>query len=261
MPIEIKKALELLEQYKQEEKSLREIKYDNDAFKLWLDKVNTVIQAAFGKDSDEYEKFNPPDYFTYDIDLHVDKQMNYSEILRRHELGIQSILQKYEILGVPESTKITPDIEGIIVTEDEQPKAFIVHGGVQSVISKMKEFLLALDIQPIVVEEQPNAGMALDDKVEFYLNKADCAIILATADDDIKGKFYPRHNVSHEIGLTQKTIPDKIIYLLAECAEFPTNISPKVWERFNPENMEVAFTRVAKELKSFGIIKAVKPEG
>jgi len=258
--MDLQKALELLEQYKQEIESLRELKYDNGAFQLWRDKVIIVIQAAFGKDSDEYKKLNPRHFYTLVMQTDTEQQKNYMEILGRHELGIEFILQKYEILGVPDSTKVTPDIKGIVITENEQPKVFIAHGGVPSVISKLKEYLLALGIQPIVVEEQPNAGMAVDDKVEFYLNEADCAIILATADDDINGKFYPRQNVAHEIGLAQKTMSNKIIYLLAECAEFPTNISPKVWERFNPENMEGAFMRVAKELKSFGIVKVFKPE-
>jgi hypothetical protein len=58
--------------------------------------------------------------------------------------------------------------------------------------------------------------------------------------------------------LAQKTFPEKIIYLLEEGAEFPANIKPKVWERFTQGCMDEAFIAIARELKAFGLIRAIK---
>ncbi len=82
-------------------------------------------------------------------------------------------------------------------------------------------------------------------------------VILATGDDRIDGKLHPRQNVIHEIGLARKTHPGKIIYLLEKDAEFPSNISPKVWESLDQQNLENVFLRIITELKAFGILKAL----
>ncbi len=83
-------------------------------------------------------------------------------------------------------------------------------------------------------------------------------IILATGDDEFKGKLHPRQNVIHEIGLAQKSHPGKIIYLLEEGAEFPSNINPRVWEHFRQRNMISAFLCIIRELRALGILLAVR---
>lgn len=141
----------------------------------------------------------------------------------------------------------------------EPPKAFISHGKKSAALTKLKEFLRALGVELLIVKELPSMDKTVDDKVNFYLGQADFVIILATGDDEIEGKLHPRQNVIHEIGLAQKTHTGKIIYLLEEGAEFPSNIRPKVWERFKQRNMMNAFLYIAKELRAYGILRAVKP--
>jgi len=251
--VNIEKALEFLKKYLNELEGLKNLKYDNLEWLKWKSRVNVVSQATFGSDSREYKEFNVTHRR---MQTSVGKeQREYLEDLNGHELGITNILQKYEILGIPSS----PEVKAI-KSEADSPKAFIAHGGESEALSKLSEFLIALGIDPLVAEHQASKDMALDSKVEHYLEQADCAIILATGDDEINSKLYPRQNVSHEIGLAQKTILDKIVYLLEEDATFSSNISPKVWQRFTKEIMDQAFIAVARELKAFGIIKAVKPQ-
>ena len=144
-------------------------------------------------------------------------------------------------------------------SSSEPPKAFISHGRESAALNKLEEFLRALGVEPIIVKEQPSLDRTVDDKVNFYLGQADLVVILATCDDEIDSKLHPRQNVIHEIGLAQKTHTGKIIYLLEAGAEFPSNISPKVWERFKQRNMMNAFLCIAKELRAYGMLKAVKP--
>lgn len=141
------------------------------------------------------------------------------------------------------------------------PKAFIAHGGDSPALAKLKSFLEALGVEPIVVEEQPSEGRSVGENVDWYSRQADCAIILATK-GDIDGKtggFIPRGNVLMEIGKLQELFKDRIIYLLQAGTKFPTNVSEKVWGRFTSSLMDNAFIKIAKELKKFGILKAVKP--
>jgi predicted nucleotide-binding protein len=143
----------------------------------------------------------------------------------------------------------------------EPPKAFIAHGGDSPALSKLKSFLEALGVQPLIVEEQPSEGRSVGENVDWYARQADCAIILATKGDiDSKtGRFIPRGNVLIEIGKSQELFKDRIIYLLQAGAKLPTDVSEKVRERFTPQSIDNAFIKIAKELNKFGILKAVKP--
>jgi len=142
----------------------------------------------------------------------------------------------------------------------EVPKAFISHGKESVALKKLEDFLHNLGIIPLIVKEQPSLDKTVSDKVEYYLQQSDFVIILATGDDEFEGRLHPRQNVIHEIGLAQKAFAGKIIYLLEEKAEFPSNISPKVWERFKQRNMLNAFLCILRELRALGILLAVKPQ-
>jgi predicted nucleotide-binding protein len=151
--------------------------------------------------------------------------------------------------------------EGLVPTHP--PKAFIAHGGESAARDKLENFLTALGVTPIIVEKQPSQGRSKDKNVEHYLKQCDCSIILATK-GDIDGQtaeFIPRGNILIEIGRSQEILPDKMIYLLEEGAKFPTDIDEKVWERFTKESMDKAFTKIAKELRAFGLIRAIRPAG
>jgi hypothetical protein len=142
----------------------------------------------------------------------------------------------------------------------EVPKAFISHGTESAALNKLEDFLHNLGIIPLIVKEQPSLGKTISDKVEYYLQQSDFVIILATGDDEFDGKLHPRQNVIHEIGLAQKTHPNRIIYLLEEKVEFPSNIAPRVWERFKQRNMLGAFLCILRELRALGILLAIKPQ-
>lgn len=139
-------------------------------------------------------------------------------------------------------------------------KAFISHGRKSAALNKLTEFLETLGIEPLIVKKQPSLDKTLGDKVEYYLNQADFVIALATGDDEVEGKRQPRQNVIHEIGLAQKTHKGKIIYLLEEETEFPSNIRPKAWESFKQRNMMNAFLGIVRELRAYGMLKVIKPQ-
>lgn len=253
--MDIGKALKLLAECLDEIDCLKALSYKSEDGRLWMNKVEVILKAAFGKDSDEYKELESPYIKVLSFD-EEDRQEDYVSDLNLYGEAIKRILQKYEILGVPVAPRTTAK-ESLMLTP--QPKAFIAHGGDSPALRKLKTFLDALGVQPLVVEEQASLDKTLDDKVNHYLGQADCVVILGTGDDEIEGKLHPRQNVIHEIGLAQNTHPGKIIYLLEEGAEFPSNIRPKVWEPFKQDNMENAFVYIVKELRALGALKAVKP--
>jgi hypothetical protein len=142
------------------------------------------------------------------------------------------------------------------------PKAFIAHGGDSEALGKLKDFLRALGVDSLVVEEEASEDRSANENVEHYLSEADCAIVLATK-GDIDGRtreFLPRGNILVELGRCQERFPNKAVWLLEEDTRFPSNVSEKVWERFTQSSMEKAFIKIAKELRAFGIIKTGRPD-
>jgi len=156
--------------------------------------------------------------------------------------------------------KKTGNLLSLQISKVEATKAFIAHGKGGGALLKLERFLRELGVTPIIVKDQPNLDRTVDDKVQDYLNEVDFVIIFATGDDVIKGKEkdikQPRQNVIHEIGLAQKTHPGKIIYLLEEGAEFPSNIRPKVYESFARQSLDEAFIAIVRELRNWGFITA-----
>ncbi len=154
---------------------------------------------------------------------------------------------------------------GVISTKLDtsiRPKAFIVHGGKSGVLEKLREFVEALGIKPLIVEMLPSKGMTLADKVKKYQQEADCAIILATRGgiiDTKSGKQHPRLNVIDELSSFWEAFPERVIVLLERGAELPSNKSGLTYEPFARQSMDRAFTAIARELTEMKILKAVKP--
>jgi len=229
---------------------LTSLNYDNHDYPLWHRVIAGILREVFGNNSYEYRGF--VEAYPHGSHMGENKQQKYREELKMRETAILSIIQVHETVGI----KTTPD------KTTEPPKAFIAHGGDSPALRNLKNFLEALGVQPLVVEEQPSEGRSVGENVDWYAKQADCAIILATK-GDIDGKtgsFIPRGNVLMEIGKLQVIFKDRIIYLLQAGTKFPTNISEKVRERFTTQNMDKAFIKIVKELKKWGFIRVGKIE-
>lgn len=133
-------------------------------------------------------------------------------------------------------------------------RVFISHGKKTQALIKVEHFVRALGLEPVIVILGASEGLAVDDLVEKRMSESDCALILATSDDEIEGHKQPRPNVIHEIGMAQEKFKRKVIYLKENDCKFPSNVRPKVWENFTQSNMENAFEKISKELRAFGLL-------
>lgn len=178
---------------------------------------------------------------------------------------LQRLSLEFKNLGIDEATP-----EKILDTKKEikmigaEPKAFIVHGGRSGILDKLREFIEALGIKPVIVELSPTRGMTVDEKVNKYIKDADCGIVLATKGGIVdttgnKLKQHPRLNVIDELERLRAALPEKTILLVERGVDLPSNISGLTYEPFVGQSMDRAFTAIARELTEFGILRAVKP--
>jgi predicted nucleotide-binding protein len=106
-----------------------------------------------------------------------------------------------ELLSKPNITKRIETME----TSDNQ-KVFIVHGQDEEKKEAVAGFLTKLDLEPVILHEQPGQGMTLVEKFEHY-SDVGFAVIILTGDDygypkgkPEESKPRPRQNVVFELG-------------------------------------------------------------
>jgi predicted nucleotide-binding protein len=223
----------------------------------FLQTTNLELRRIFGPDSGIVMSFYQISYhleetFITDIvdaekDHEIHKHKAYLEGLDKAEGILRSALQqlkKYamEQLRAESKKKITGG------------RVFISHGTQTPALRKVERFIRSIGLDPVIVVKEASEGLAIDDLIEKRMNESDCALILATADEEIEGRKQPRPNVIREIGLAQEKFDDKVIYLKENGCEFPSNVQPKVWGSFVQDNMESAFEKISKELNAFGFI-------
>lgn len=257
-----REAIELLQQKSNEAVHVASLPYRNRRYLPWRRNIEDILEETFGVSSTEYKRVASIKTGTIK-GTRSELQRAYIGLVERIQLEVNSIIQKHESLGigVRQSTiKVSPQS----VFSEVPPSVFISHGKESVALRKLKEFIETLGIEPLIVRKQASLDKDAPDKVNFYLNKADFVIILATADDTVRDKktgaeiMQPRQNVIHEIGLAQKTHPGKVTYLLEEGADFPSNIRPRAWESFKQRNMMDAFLGIVRELRAYGMLEVTK---
>ena len=123
-------------------------------------------------------------------------------------------------------------------------KIFISHGHNENVRMKLKQFLQErLSLEPIVLQDEPDLGMTIVEKLERYGSNCSFALIVLTSDDvTIEGGKRARQNVIHELGFFHgKLGRDRVLLLKQQGVELFTNISGVIYKEFNGNDIEKIF--------------------
>jgi hypothetical protein len=136
-------------------------------------------------------------------------------------------------------------------------KVFVVHGHNDGLKQAVARLLEKLDIQPVVLHEQPSQGKTIIEKFEHY-SKVSFAIILLTADDEGKGRgesnlrSRARQNVILEWGFFLGLLGRKRVCALYEDGiEIPSDYSGVLLVKI--DSGSAWQYQVAKELRATGI--------
>jgi predicted nucleotide-binding protein len=133
---------------------------------------------------------------------------------------------------------------------------FIVHGRNSEVKETVSRFLTKLDLEPIILHEQPNAGKTI---IEKFLDYADVsfAIILMTPDDKggltgdgfEKQKPRARQNVILEMGFFLGKIGrERTCIIYDQSVEIPSDYDGVLYIPYDDE--EAWQLKLAKEMKN-----------
>ena len=116
--------------------------------------------------------------------------------------------------------------------EKTSQKVFIVHGHDQIAKYTVARFVERLDLEAIILDEQPSESLTIIEKFERHASSADFAIVLITPDDvgasiqkkdDLK--LRARQNVIFELGYFFRALGRKgVCALYKEGVELPSDI-------------------------------------
>jgi len=134
---------------------------------------------------------------------------------------------------------------------------FIVHGRDETLLQQTARFIEKLDVDPIILFEQPGKGYTIIEKLEEYSN-VNFAIILFTPDDVGKlaneEDFKPRarQNVVLELGFfIGKIGRSNVAVIYDESIEMPSDYRGVEYIKIDPEGAWKL--SLAKEIKESGI--------
>ena len=132
-------------------------------------------------------------------------------------------------------------------------KVFISHGRNETVKLKLKNFIKErLGIEPVILAEQPDLGLAVVEKLERYGRECDFALVVLTADDQTaSGEARARQNVTHELGFFHGILGrDRVLLLKQSGVELFSNISGLIYKEFDGDKIESVFEDIRIALES-----------
>jgi predicted nucleotide-binding protein len=237
---------------------LSNLAVDEPEFKAWKDDVIRFLKRKYGVGSHEATSFDEIEYYNFygvvDV-INGTWQGNKSKEKALFQKGLKTAilyLKNYESDNVIEKNENSTNKEITINNEN----IFIVHGRNDGIKAQIANFLLKLNIKPIILHEQINKGQTIIEKFEKH-SDVKAAVVLFT-DDDV-GKFKndselekrARQNVIFEAGyFIGKLGREYTIILLEKGLRIPSDLDGYTY--FEIDEKQRWQLDVAKELKGIG---------
>ena len=144
----------------------------------WHDYNLALLRRMFTGDAiaTEYD-WSAPAYFAG----RVTPAAEYQKILdgaRKRIERLQSIRETLELYPAPASAIVPPKVS----SRNDSDRVFVVHGHDEAPREILARFLEVLDLKPVILHEQANAGLTLIQKFQSHAN-APFAVVLFTPDD------------------------------------------------------------------------------
>jgi len=181
---------------------------------------------------------------------------NHGKVICRLRISsFPATLFKTKILSDVEST--TLDICGAISSANKS--VFIVHGHSSDRKKELKDFLITLNLQPIILDEQDHLGKTVIEAFEYYATTCSFAFVLMTPDD--KGddantgpRWRARQNVIMELGWFMAYLGrERVAILYQGEPEIPSDISGVLYLEFNQRISEIT-ENIRRRLRGVGLI-------
>lgn len=141
-------------------------------------------------------------------------------------------------------------------------KVFVVYGHDQNARNELEAMLRRWDIEPLILDQLPSAGMTIIEKLEHYRSEVNFAVVLATPDDEghrfgrqDEKASRARQNVVLELGMMLAILGRSRVAILLkdqEKMERPSDIQGLIYIPYKDQINEAALA-LAKEMNAQGL--------
>ena len=189
--------------------TLKQQRRGSPEFTKWDRDTQIAIANTFGENTRHIEDFNNIRYSTgFGVSGTPDSfyQRAYIGGLERAASILQSMIDEIEEYWEDDEQAMAAT-ENIEMNESvDLKKIFIVHGRDQGTMNTVARFIRDLELEPVILQEQPNQGLTIIEKFEMHA-QAGFAVVLFTPDDigavrdsAETPQFRARQNVILELG-------------------------------------------------------------
>lgn len=220
---------------------------ENDEARSWYEFTSELLRQITNNDQ-------LVDYFTGKGSYDFDPDISPAGYLKK----LRSIHERLELLPAPEPTKVMPPNTPVDSGKPTSRRVFIVHGHDDGLKETVARCLHQLNLEPVILHEQPNRGRTIIEKFEAYSDVA-YAVVLFTPDDighavgrPDEAKHRARQNVVLELGYFMAALGrDKVCVLYKSGVDVPSDYSGVLYEEVDTKG--AWRFRLAQEIKHAGI--------
>lgn len=221
---------------------------ENDEARRWYEFTSELLRQI-ASTNELQDDFTGRGSFSFDPDISTGSYLK----------KLQSIHERLELLPAPEGRLPTSGATGRkSLNRSTSRQVFIVHGHDDGVKEAVARFLAKMELEPIVLHEQPNRGQTVIEKFEEH-SDVGFAVVLLTPDD----VGYPvgqvemaqpraRQNVVLELGFFLAALGrEHVCVLYKGGVEVPSDYSGVLYEELDHKG--AWRLRLAAEIKAAGI--------
>jgi len=234
----------------------REVEHEETG---WRNLTLNILTHGFGEDSNNVHQFHTAKW----AGQHSMGGMSEGQIQNNFDKRIEAItamlkssLAELELMGAGDAA--APSVrERVVAVKSNSRIVFLVHGRNDAVKESVARFLEKLQLQPVILHEQPNMGRTAIEKFEAHSDVA-FAVVLLTP-DDMGGlasaeQLNPRarQNVILELGyFIGRLGRARVCALYMEGVEIPSDIHGVLYVPYGPNNGWRL--KLAHEIRAAGI--------
>ncbi len=216
------------------------VQYDNARVKTAETNIRETIRDVFGPQSPEFHDHEYHDIWHGGHTVYDDEatgQYKFTEGVKQTVVMLEGLISRLE--EKREDLKETPPAtEGSCPPSAVQDsrRVFLVHGHDEEAKQSVARFLEKLELEPVILQEQPNKGRTVIEKFEAHADVA-FAVILLTPDDigyprehDDQKRPRVRQNVILELGyFIGRLSRSRVCALSKGSVEIPSDIHGVVY--------------------------------
>ena len=271
MKIAVSKLNRRVEQLKSFDVTTIRSRFDSSLNPLTL-KINSTLEEIFGINTLDYQRYMVSEFDNMPITMGGNQlpisqiRAGYQESINDYIASLMALIEIFDekITDASELAKYNIIIESIVsetktLKQSATRKVFIVHGHNEGIKEALARLLTRLNLEPVILHEQPNGGKTLIEKFESHSTTVEYAVVIFTSDD----RGYPancpdsikpraRQNVVLELGFFMGALGrNRVCVLMEDDIEIPSDYNGVL---FLPLDKSGYWrNRLASEMKAAGI--------